>query len=299
MAVKKILFCFYPLFVHYNHGIALLSRLCKDRGIETSLYILDTVSKFRGHLNENEYDYIGFSCCVEKDFEASAPFIHAAKETGKPVLLGGVYIRRGKHGDSPYSTAPFHSAGKLGQSPPLYVCRGEGETLPDFILNGDDRLFTEKLLCDDIGSLPLPDYGLFRNIPFDRKISFLDGKKVLPYYSSRGCPFHCSFCEVQAQPRGVRIRERVEEDLSALARLYKPDIFFIGDELLPYYSEGWRRAWGDFHYPFTAYIRADISEMQLRWLHGRGLAGCAFGIESGDEKYRNEVLKKGLYDRDI
>ena len=34
----------------------------------------------------------------------------------------------------------------------------------------------------------------------------------------------------------------------------------------------------------------------LDWLIDRGLIGCAFGVESGDERYRNDVLRKGLTD---
>jgi radical SAM superfamily enzyme YgiQ (UPF0313 family) len=46
----------------------------------------------------------------------------------------------------------------------------------------------------------------------------------------------------------------------------------------------------------VAYIRADIKPDLLLWLIDRGMKGCAFGVESGDETYRNTVLKKNLTD---
>ncbi len=73
----------------------------------------------------------------------------------------------------------------------------------------------------------------------------------------------------------------------------------LGDALPPYYDEKWRESWGDMKHPFVSYIRADIKENELRWLYGRGLAGCFFGVESGNEEYRNKVLNKNLLDKDI
>lgn len=282
MGVKKILFCFYPLYIKYNHGIALLSALCKERGILAELYVLDNIENFSRYLQAADSDYISFSCVTVHDYIKCQPFIHEAKRLGKTVLLGGVYVKGGRQIDAPAD----------------YVCKGEGETLPDFILNGDDRLFKDKMFCKDIHNLPLPDYEMFKDIPFERS-HLLKGKYVLPYYSSRGCPYKCSFCEVMSQPKGVRIKYRVKEDLTYLKKTYSPDLFFIGDELLPYYDERWRASWGDFRYQFFAYIRADICKSQLLWLIDRGMFACAFGVESGDERYRNEVLKKGLKDDDI
>ena len=282
MAVK-VLFAFYPLFVKYNHGIALLSSLCKDRGIETELYILDDVPSFEKHLLKSQPDYVAFSCVVDADYRLSLPFMKNAQHCGLPVLLGGVYPRRKA----------------CVEAPANFICHGEGESLPDFLLNGDRSMFMEKKVCPDIGSLPLPDYELFKDIPFDRGTPFLDGLKVLPYYSSRGCSFKCSFCEVKGQPKVVRLKYQVGKDLEYLSEKYHPDIFFIGDELLPYYNEKWRASWEGFKHPFVAYIRADVPEDILRWLHVKGMVGCAFGIESGDEQYRNEVLNKNLKNEDI
>ena len=278
----KILFCFYPLYVKYNNGIALLSALCKERGIETELYVLDDTEKFDKHLRGNKYDYIGFSCVTAHDYRKCLPFINIARNFNKAVLLGGVYAR---------------GEGRQIDAPVDYICRGEGEMLPDFILSGDDRLFNEKMLCEDIDGLPLPDYGMFRDILFERT-ELLKGK-ALPYQSSRGCPHRCSFCEVNLQPAGVRFRYKVKEDLRFLAAKYSPDYFFMGDAMLPYYNPSWRESWGDFRHPFFAYIRADIREELLVWLHDRGMMACAFGVESGDEKYRNEVLGKMISDEQI
>lgn len=278
---KRILLAFYPLFIKYNHGIALLSRLCKDKGIDVELYLLDTLDAFGTHLHSSFYDYVCISCVSRMDYEKALPFAAMAQAAGRNVLLGGTW-------------APMILEG-IENFP--RVCRGDGESLPDFILNSDcDVLFRTSEFHRDLNSLPLPDYDLFAGYPFNRGYGILDHKSQLPYFSSRGCPHHCTFCLTRHQVPIVRVRTKVEEDLTELTERYKPDLIFMGDALIPYYSAEWRKSWGDFRHPFFAYIHAGIEPEILEWLIERGLTACLFGVESGDEAFRNEVLHKDLTD---
>lgn len=282
MAKVKILFAFYPLHVHWNHGVALLSSVCKEFGISTDLYMLDDITKFMGYISDNNHDTVAFSCVTKHDFKKTIPFMAAAKYAGCRVLLGGTYLELG------HPTPPVD-----------FVCRGEGERLPEFICGRGSLLFEQKQYWWNLDALPLPDYDLFEGIPFDRDLPFLDGKRVLPYYSSRGCPNACSFCQTRFQGGKLRIRTQVEKDLTELKLRFDPDIFFLGDALTPYYSKKWRESWGKFEHPFVAYICPDIEPDVLNWMIDRGMQGCAFGIESGDEAYRNKVLNKLVLDRHI
>jgi radical SAM superfamily enzyme YgiQ (UPF0313 family) len=277
----KIQFAFYPLYVTYNHGIALLSALCKNYAIETELYVLDNVDSYLNNLKDNDATLIGFSCVTEEDMVKCLPFIKVAIESGKEVLLGGVYARRNQ------------DLAIKG----CRICHGDGETLPLYIINRDeDRLFRVPLYQHDLNNLPLPDYELFKNIPFDRDFVFIRNQTILPYHSSRGCVFACKFCEVSMQASGVRIRSKVEKDLTYLKEKYNPDIIYIADALPPVYSKSWRESWGNMSYPFISYIRADFKDEWLEWLINRGMVGAMFGVESGDEEYRNKELGKKLSD---
>jgi radical SAM superfamily enzyme YgiQ (UPF0313 family) len=268
--------------VKYNHGIAVLSALCKRKGIETGLYVLDSVERFTDYLKANSPKYVCFSAVVGRDYALCVPFARVAESLGHIVFLGGPWAQLGHKADD-----CFHA-----------VCRGEGETIPNFMLSRDTRMFKSPLACKDLNSLPLPDYEMFKDIPFDRGLPQTDGKKCLPYYSSRGCPFRCSFCQALFQPP-FRVRTKVAEDLGYLRDKYNPDFFFLGDATLPYWSESWRKSWEEFRHPFACYIRADIKPDLLEWLIDRGMEGCAFGVESGDEQYRNEVLHKDLTDEQV
>lgn len=279
----RVLFAFYPLYVEWNHGIALLSALCKQAGIETGLCLLYDHKKFIDMIQSGEWDVVGFSSTVKADYLKSVPFMEYVSLRSKlHTILGGTYMPLCK--DMP---------------PVSRVCYGDGEDLAAYLLGGDTRIFDKPMICHDLNVLPLPDYDLFANYPFDRGISCHEGKKVLPYISSRGCPYGCVFCQTRHQPKAVRIRTRVGEDLREIVDRYHPDMLSLHDALMPYYSPGWRESWGEFRFPFTGYIHAGIKPEELEWLIDRGMVGCAFGIESGDEKFRNEVLNKDLLDDEI
>jgi anaerobic magnesium-protoporphyrin IX monomethyl ester cyclase len=281
--VKRVLFCFYAIPLHYNHGVALLSRLCKDRGIEVDLLILDNLPGFQRQITQNQYDLVCFSVSILKDFNLCESYIELSLLHGQKTALGGTFFRRNN---------PSIFDGRT------LICRGEGELLPEYILNGDETIFRSRYLCPDIATLPLPDYSI--GMVYDGDIPQFKPRTMLPYYSSRGCVGECSFCDVRHQNGDmIRIRRKVEQDLEWLTAIYKPEMVFMGDETIPYHDGEWRRSWGDFRYPFYCYIRADIPEETLLWLIDRGMVGCAFGVESGNEQYRNEVLKKNLTDEQI
>jgi len=281
--VLTIPLCFYPLGVKYNGGLALLAAILKDRGIGTDLCMLSSESEFLRRLVGWPGPFVCFSAVTHLDYLRSVPYMRLAKDAGKTVLVGGTWAGLGRPVDDAVD----------------YICRGDGESLADFFCRGDDRLFRERIVTADLNALPLPDYAMWRGIPFDRGLPETDGLYCLPYLSSRGCPYPCTFCQIRQQAPGMRLRTRCEEDLSRLTAEYHPDLWFVGDALLPYHSEAWRASWGNFRAPFVGYIRADATPDQLGWLIDRGMKGCAFGVESGDEGYRNRVLRKGLTDDEV
>lgn len=279
---RKVLFAFWPLAVKWNHGIALLSSLCKERGIETDLIVLDNMDDFVSMLFSTQPDYVAFSMVTQHEYPLCKPFMEMARALGFKVLAGGVFLRRFCPEDIPAD----------------FVCRGEGETLPEFILRGEDSLFRDRMVYrGELDALPLPDYELFADYPYEREISLFKDKKVIPFHTSRGCPYSCTFCEVSTQPKALRMRRRFVHDMDALARKYKPDLFHIGDELAPYYDKAWMQEMQKNTHPFIAYVHAGIPADRLEALVDVGLQGCAFGVESSNEAFRNKVFRKGLSDK--
>ena len=272
----RVAFTYYPLFIRYNHGAAVLASHCQDAGIETA--IIPMGRKWREQMAEYRPDITCFSFITRHDYQMARPFIDA---TQGPKLAGGVYARKG---------------GKIvGDF--LHICRGEGESLPKYLVSGDTSLFEHRLFAENIDRMP--DYSGVTGYEFDRGYPFLQGKKMIPYSHSRGCPFKCSFCEIQNLPIKIRVKTTIKRDLEELGRRFAPDLFYFTDELLPYYSGRWRRRFAGNRYQYVCMIRADIPPESLHFLIDNGMYACAFGVESGDERFRNDFLNKGVSDRDI
>lgn len=282
----KILFAVMPYTVTWNHGVALLSAIAREEGAETALAVLNEgLERFASKLFDFQPDLVAFSGVTVHDTPQLLPAASLAHDLGYRTALGGVFCR--------------HSGAKKPEFVDV-LCRGEAESaMRRFVRTGDLDSFLDCEPTADLNSLPLPDYGLFSTYPMeDRGIPYLIGKRILPYHSSRGCRHSCSFCLAPHQGRTVRIRTSVREDLEVLWT-GQHDILLICDEIIPYWSVEWRKSWGDLSIPFAGYIRADIKPLELKWLIRHGMVGCAFGVESGDERYRNEVLKKNLTDSDL
>ena len=281
-----MLFFVYEAPIAYNVGVALLSALLKQSGVRTSLFVGNgNLVEWNNLLSSiNPETIVCFSHVIKKDFDLSRPYVDRAIALGFDVVFGGTYHRR--NNDNAYD-------GKV------LICRGDGEELVNYVVYGNKAAFSGEQVYRDMNSLPLPDYNLFKNYPYNGHIQGFKPCVKLPYNTSRGCIGSCSFCEVQAQYKVPRIRTKVKEDVEYLKANYEFDVLFITDELCPYYSKEWRDSWGDLKVPFFAFIRADITEEQLLWMIDHGMVGCAFGVESGDEDFRNTVMRKGVTDSDI
>lgn len=277
--MKSILFNYYPLYVNFSHSCSLLTAICKQQGVNADYAPLDSEWIER----MTNYDIIGFSFVTDVDYIAAIPYMKVAKASGKEIIAGGVYARRGG----------------IVENADI-VCRGEAEPITDYIKHTDLSIFHTPHYQASIDGLPMPDLCHITGYEFQRGFPFLEGVKIIPYQTSRGCGYgKCSFCDVQFQPRGVRIKHTIAEDMARLNDTYHPDLFYLMDEWPPYYSSEWREQWAKINFPFQCYIRADIEPEHLDFMIAHGLKVCAFGIESGNETYRNEVLKKGLTDKQI
>jgi radical SAM superfamily enzyme YgiQ (UPF0313 family) len=282
----KVLFTYYPLYIRYNYACALLSAICKEHGIETKIASMDRVEKTIKYFIP---DYIGISYVTKWDYAFSLPFIeYFLKPMSIPLMAGGVYLRlRG-------STLPSLDIFD-------FICTGEGEILPDFLLHGDMTVFDTQYRCENISDLPLPDYSDVDLSEFCVRNPIFRGMKIIPYESSRGCPHQCDFCQIKKQSGSnkVRFRKTISADLAGLRETFKPDLIQILDEQPPYHIREWREQLEGNITPLSMYLRADIKEDELTFLFNNGLKYCAFGVEAGDEEYRNQVLKKNLSDEQL
>lgn len=267
----KVALTYYPMYIKWNHGSAVLAAILHNSGIDTEIIPL-----YEGFTGDG-FDWVVCSFVTVHDYKKSLPIVRGI--TAKKVA-GGIYARKGSVIEG------FD-----------YVCRGEGELLPSFFLNGDTAVFDHHHIDTDINIFP--DLSGISGHEFGRGVPFLEGYKMIPYGNSRGCPFKCSFCETRNFDQVVRIKNTVRADLLRLAHEHDPDMFYFLDETLPYYSNDWMMQLAGCPRPFLCFIRADIAPPRLEYLISQGMIACAIGVESGSEWHRNIDLKKGVFDGEI
>ncbi len=123
-------------------------------------------------------------------------------------------------------------------------------------------------------------------------------KRALPYISSRGCPFSCTFCYNLAfnnrKWRG-RSATKVIEDILHLKEAYKIDAIFFYDD---YFFANRKRAEKIIRaidLPWHAELRAkDITRNEIRYFKELKAYSFFFGAESGSQKVLKSLNKKLL-----
>jgi radical SAM superfamily enzyme YgiQ (UPF0313 family) len=126
-------------------------------------------------------------------------------------------------------------------------------------------------------------------------------------YTSAGCPFSCSFCNISALYNGkpgIRFRspERVVEEIDFLVEKYKVNNFKIIDEMFALDEARIIKICDliirrKYNLNIWAYSRIEtVNQRLLEKMKEAGINWLAFGIEAGSKNVRNGV-NKGRFDR--
>lgn len=256
-----------------------------------------------GRLESFKPDLIAYTTTTYL-FHQNLDWFSAIKEaTGVPSIVGGVHM-----GIYPKETM-VHKAIDFGVT-------GEAEeTLPEFLAaynNGGDLSTVRGLIWrDDAGEAMVnpyaPLYADVDNAPFPARkylpnhlyYSFISQyQNFTPLITSRGCPFHCIFCEqggLKFRPRSPQnLCDEIQECLDAYSirefdffdssfTTDKRRVIKICEEII---NRGQKFAW-------ALRSRVDlINEEMLKYLKEAGCKRIYYGIESGDEDILKTLKKK-------
>ena len=158
-------------------------------------------------------------------------------------------------------------------------------------------------LVDDLDGLPLPDRDLVYS-----KDAISRHSKIKHFLSGRGCPYNCTYCFNHAfskiyKGKGKRFRQRsvdnVIEELRQVKEAYPLEfIIFVDDTFV--LSQGWLEEFAEEYpeeigLPFWCNTRANlVTEEQVRLLKKAGAFCVGMGIEAGNDRIRNELLKRNM-----
>jgi radical SAM superfamily enzyme YgiQ (UPF0313 family) len=165
-------------------------------------------------------------------------------------------------------------------------------------------------IVKELEELPDPDWGLFDYLSLSSAKQGQGG-----FMMSRGCPYRCSYCcnivlqKIYKTAGGNYIRfkspQRAISEIKSFLKKY-PTIhtLYFDDDILPLYKK-WFYEFTDLYRkeiskPYWCNIRPNlINEDIAKALADSGCVRVGIGIESGNEKIRNEILKRDLSDRDL
>jgi len=210
------------------------------------------------------------------------------------------------------------------------VCVGEGEGA---IVDLAERLFAgEKIdgirnlwikkedetikndprpLIQDIDSLPFPDFSnenkYFINGPKTTSLLSLAQRTGYSIMTSRGCPFHCTYCynsiaQKIYKNKGSYVRRRsvhdvIEEIVQAKRNLknlsyisFLDDLFTFNIDWIKEFHDRYKK---DVNLPFYCHIHPRFAdEEMISLLKDAGCAGITMGIQTGSEESRHKYFER-------
>ena len=294
-------------------GVMCLSAYVKSKGHQCDILIESEEGKnFEAKIREYKPDIAAFS--VMTGFHNH--YLKMAEKVkdilGVPVVFGGPHATF-------FPEVIEHPAVDI-------VCRGEGEEaltdLLDAVDKGEDYSHIPNLWVNHNGTITKNDVrcgedNLDLYPPADRSIyykyKYLRDYPTKPFITGRGCPYMCSFCfnrDFNRMYRGkmktlrrISPEKVVDEVLDCKAKyplhkiFFNDDIFIMQKDWLEEFTPLYRDNIG---IPYACNIRANlVNEDIVRLLKESGCYLVMWGIESGNEKRRNEILHKNISDEQI
>lgn len=214
-----------------------------------------------------------------------------------------------------------------------YAVRGEGEyvlrDLLQHLLTGaplpeqglirraaDGTLLVQpRALVADLAKLPWPDYSLvdmqaYLHTPSrERSPNRPPAMPFVRMSTTRGCPYGCSFCQVETIA-GRKVRARAPEDVVAELQWLKREwgikaVIFDDDDLLAAPHDfaarlfrGMIEAKLELKWVSTAFALFLVTDELLELMKRSGCVGINVAIESGTPRVLHEIIGKPIKDLD-
>lgn len=199
------------------------------------------------------------------------------------------------------------------------VCDGEGEetfldilefvkgnkplsAIPGILYRGkDDEIIKNpaRPLIEDLDNLPFADRSLFPLENYFLPKILKEKRFYFQVFSSRGCPFQCTFCAVSTRKIRVRSPQNVCDEVEQLVRSYGINYIQFMDDLFTsnrqwlhnFFSELKKR---ELRIKWDCESRVNcVNEELLEKMKQVGLNCIYYGVESADSRTL-QLIKKGI-----
>ena len=183
-------------------------------------------------------------------------------------------------------------------------------SLPNLWIKKGDSVIKNPIgmLNQNLDSLPFADREIFH---YEKYIKANRGRAT--FMSSKGCPFECTYCinkvlieKYKGKGKYLRFRtiESLFKEIKSVTGKYEvkeiefyDDTFTLDKERLREFSKRYPKEIG---IPFDINTRVNaVSKEDFIMLKNAGCSRVSIGIESGDPRIRNEILKRHQTDEQI
>jgi radical SAM superfamily enzyme YgiQ (UPF0313 family) len=245
-----------------------------------------------------EPELIGVSLTTRQWLRGRELVAAIRRELDAPVIAGGLH--------------PTFSPEAVLASPGFdYVCLGEGETamldLVGALERGEPAAAIDNIWRrgGDRPGLRQP-FSPIDELPFVARDLLDEQRGVVHMTTQRGCPFPCTYCAARmynqlysgsAEYGRRRSHQNVLDELAALRDdgrlsyvIFLDDTFTINH---PWVREFCRRYAAEIGVPFSLHARVEtVKPALLDQLAAAGCAQITYGVESGSERIRREVMRR-------
>ena len=307
----------------FNYGIAHLSAVLKEAGHDVALWQLcedieplPTEERFVKRVRAEAADIIGFSVVTNQWPYANKLAGWARRATDALMVCGGIHtmaageqVLQSGHfdyiirGEAEEAFAEF--VGKIANRQSVLEVKNLG-----YLQDGSVQLNPLRTL-PDVTKLPFKDYDIFE---FQNIIDAKNGWVGL--IASRGCPFSCTYCfnhqlvshyrkDLNCSFKGLNyIRhfsvDQMMKEIEFLQRHYQNiSMFILDDDLFTFYREYVERFCRAYtkisSLPFVVNAHVGFfDEHRARYLAEAGCKIIKFGVESGSERIRRQILQRRM-----
>ena len=284
-------------------GPAFIASFLRDKGHEVDMLQVEldhTTEEIVQHIRNQAPDLLGLSLTSRQWQRAHAVVAEIRKHVDIPVITGGLH--------------PTFAPENVLEHPGFdYVCLGEGEEALLDLLNAMQRGEPiQNGTIDNIwvrgGTRPKlrPPFEPIDALPYMARDMLNERHGVTHMVTQRGCPFPCTYCAARKFHDlyggiGSYGRRRSHENVMAEIRhlvdtQFVSYITFLDDTFT--LSPSWVREFckqykAEFNMPFSLHARAEtVNPKMLDQLADAGCLHITYGVESGSERVRREIMKR-------
>lgn len=289
-------------------GTMALSSLLKQHSHTVDLMIENDPKVIADYVAQNPQDIIGAYTVSGTHKWVLETFYHLKQKSNALLIAGGPHPTFfPEFVEEPAVDAICVGEGE-GAIIELAECVDTGQPIDSIQnigvkINGSIKINPLRPLVSDLNELPTPDRDLYY-----KKYSILRKSPSKHFITGRGCPFNCTFCSNKAykelycglgrmvrQPDPKKICDEINQthkNYPLKSVRFDDEVFLLDEKWLLEFLDRYKKEVG---LPFSCLIRADIATAAA--IEAMKSAGCYiayFGLESGNDYIRNEILGKNI-----